>query len=116
MEYDMEIVNLLLDDVLVASHFLVDFAYLLLNNVFIDWGKCDCRYTNKDVCKFLVTDFYKILCYKQARYYEELKDYDRNAEDHLLIQTKIKKITEVGLLLHKKEYHETIIYYMDILS
>ena len=58
----------------------------------------------------------QILCEKHAVYIEELKDYSKNAEEHLLIQNKIKKINELGLLLQKKEYHDEIIYLMNILS
>jgi hypothetical protein len=60
-------------------------------------------------------DFYQLLCKKQTEYLEDIQDYSKNADDHLSLQNKIKKINEIGLLLQKKEYHDEIIYFMNIL-
>jgi hypothetical protein len=57
-----------------------------------------------------------MLCEKQLEYLEELKDYTKNADEHLSTQKKIKKINDLGLLLQKKEYHDEIVYLINILS
>jgi hypothetical protein len=96
--------------------FLVDLGQLFFNHVFVSWNTPDGLINENHIRKFLVTDFYRILCEKQAVYCEELKDYSKNADEHLLIQTKIKKIATLFQSLQKKEFHDEIIYYMNILS
>ena len=116
MDYNKEGILNLLDNVLLSQMFLVELGYLLLKNVFVTWNTSECRIGEKHIRRFLVTDLYRILCEKQTVYLEELKDYSKNADEHLLIQTKIKKIGEICLSLQKKEFHDDIIYYMNILS
>jgi hypothetical protein len=116
MDYNKEGIIYLLDKVLLSQTFLVDLGYLLLNHIFVSWNTTDCLIGENHIRKFLVTDFYQILCEKQSVYIEELTDYSKNANEHLLIQTKIKKIAATCLSLQKKEFHDEIIYYMNILS
>ena len=118
MDYNKEGILYLLDSILVSQQnmFLVDLGQLLLNHIFVSWNTPDCLITEKHIRKFLVTDFYQILYEKQAVYLEDLIDYSKNADEHLLIQTKIKKIAEICLSLRKKDFHDEIIYYMNILS
>lgn len=118
MDYNKEGILYLLDNILISHQnmFLVDLGYLFLNHVFVSWNTHDGLIGEKDIRRFLVTDFYQILCEKQAVYLKELQDYSKNADEHLLIQTKIKKIAEICLSLRKKEFHDEIIYYMNILS
>lgn len=116
MDYNKEGILYLLDGVLLSQMFLVELGQLLLIHIFVSWNKADCLISDKHVRKFLVTEFYQILCEKQSVYIEDLRDYSKNADEHLLIQTKIKKITSICLSLQKKEFHDEIIYYMNILS
>jgi hypothetical protein len=118
MDYNKEGILYLLDSILLSKHnmFLVEIGTLLLNHIFVSWNAPDCLISEKRVRKFLVTDFYQILCEKQTIYFEDLKDYSKTADEHLFIQTKIKKIAEICLSLRKKEFHDEIIYYMNILS
>jgi hypothetical protein len=118
MDYNREGILYLLDSILLSQQnmFLVELGNLFLNHVFVSWNKADCLISDKHVRKFLVTDFYQILCEKQVGYIDDLKDYSKNADEHLLIQTKIKKIAAICLSLQKKEFHDEIIYYMNILS
>ena len=118
MDYNREGILYLLDSILLSQQnmFLVELGNLFLNHVFVSWNKADCLISDKHVRKFLVTDFYQILCETQAAYLEDLTDYSKNADEHLLIQTKIKKIAAICLSLQKKDFHDEIIYYMNILS
>lgn len=118
MDYNKEGILYLLDSILLSQNnmFLVELGTFLLNHVFVNLNTSDGLIGETRIRKFLVTDFYQILCEKQATYYEELKDYSKNAEEHLLIQTKIKKIASICLSLQKKDFHDEIIYYMNILS
>ena len=118
MDYNKEGILYLLDSILLSQQnmFLVELGNLFLNHVFVSWNKVNCLIGEKEIRKFLVTDFYQILYEKQAVYLEDLLDYSKNADEHLLIQTKIKKITNLFQSLQKKEFHDDIIYYMDILS
>ena len=116
MDYNKEKIMAIINDILMAPRLSLEIAKLLLEYVFVSWNKPENIIGEKQIRKFLVVDFYQILCEKHAVYIEELKDYSKNAEEHLLIQNKIKKINEFGLLLQKKEYHDEIIYLMNILS
>jgi hypothetical protein len=118
MDYNKEGILYLLDSILLSQNnmFLVEIGTLFLNHIFISWISPHCLFDEKSVRKFLVTDFYQILCQKQEIYFEDLKDYSKTADEHLFIQTKIKKIAEICLSLRKKEFHDEIIYYMNILS
>ncbi len=118
MDYNKEGILYLLDSILLSQQnmFLVELGYLFLNHVFVSWNTTSCLFTETHIRKFLVTDFYQILCETQAAYLEDLTDYSKNADEHLLIQTKIKKIAAICLSLQKKDFHDEIIYYMNILS
>lgn len=116
MKYDKDLVLQRIDDILTGPQLLLEIAKLLLEFVFVSWNKLDNVVEEKHIRRFLIVDFYVLLCIKNGVYIEELKDYSKNAEEHLLIQNKIKKINELGLLLQKKEYHDEIVYLMNILS
>lgn len=117
MENKEEIIAII-NNILDAPRLSLEIAKLLLEYVFVSWNKPlpDKQFEEKDIRRFLIVDFYNILYEKQAVYLKELLDYSKNAEEHLLIQNKIKKISELGLHLKKKEYHDEIIYLMNILS
>ena len=104
------------DDIIVKPQLSLEIAKLLLKYVFIDWNSPDCLFGDKAVRKVLVVDFYQILSKKQSRYFEELEDYTNNSEYHSLVQTNIKSIASLIIRLQKKEFHDEIIYYMNILS
>ena len=116
MDYNRERILVIINDILLAPRLSLEIAKLLLEFVFVSWNKLDNVVGEKHICRFLIVDFYQILCEKHAVYIEELKDYSKTADEHLLIQNKIKKINELELLLQKKEYHDEIIYLMNILS
>ena len=116
MDYNNEKIMAIINDILMAARLSLEIAKLLLEYVFVSWNKPENIIGEKQIRKFLIVDFYQILCEKHAVYIEDLKDYSKNAEEHLLIQNKIKKINELGLLLQKKDYHDEIIYLMNILS
>ena len=105
-----------INDILLASRLSLEVAKLSLDYVFVSWNKPENIIGEKQIRRFLVVDFYEMLCEKQSEYLEELKDYTKNADEHLSTQKKIKKINDLGLLLQKKEYHDEIIYFMNILS
>ena len=115
MDCNTERINILLNDILLAPQLSLKIAKLLLECVFVSWNRSENTVGENHIRRFLVVDFYQILCKKQAEYIEEMHDYSKNADDHLSLQNKIKKINEIGLLLQKKEYHDEIIYFMNIL-
>ena len=116
MDYNRERILAIINDILLEPRLSLEIAKLLLECVFVSWNKPENVVGEKYIRRFLIVDFYQILCEKHAAYIEDLRDYSKNAEEHLLIQNKIKKINEFGLLLQKKEYHDEIIYLMNILS
>jgi len=109
------------DEIILSRRMSLDIAKILLENVFIGW-KCETVKTDfetiqhKDVRKYLILEFYDILCDNQNEYFIELKDYTKNAEYHELVQKKIKNIAILGDNLKNKSFHDEIIYYMAILS
>ena len=105
-----------IDDIIIKPQLSLEIAKLLLEYIFIGWGSPNCIFYEKAVRKVLVVDFYQILCKKQAHYFEELEDYTHNSEYHSLVQKKIKIISSLGLKLQIKDFHDEIIYYMNILS
>ena len=105
-----------INDILIASRLSLEIAMLLLDYVFVSWNKPENIIGEKHIRRFLVVDFYEMLCEKQLEYLEELKDYTKNADEHLSTQKKIKKINDLGLLLQKKEYHDEIVYLINIVS
>jgi hypothetical protein len=116
MDYNRERILAIINEILMAPRISLEIAKLLLECVFVSWNKPENTVGEKYIRRFLIVDFYQILCEKHAAYIEDLRDYSKNAEEHLLIQNKIKKINEVGLLLQKKDYHDEIVYLMNILS
>ena len=110
------IVSAIIDDIIIGGQLSLKIANCLLEHVFNGWNTPDNLISEKSIRKYLVVDFYQILCEKQSVYLEELQDYSKNADDHNLLQQKIKGIASLGLQLQKKEYHDEIIYYMNILS
>ena len=116
MDYNRERILAIINDILLAPRLSLEIARLLLDFVFVSWNKPENVVGEKHIRRFLIADFYQILCEKHAVYIEELKDYSKNAEEHLSIQNKMKKINELGLLLQKKEYHDEIVYLMNILA
>jgi hypothetical protein len=115
MDYNKEQIKAVINEILIKPRLSLEIAKMLLEYVFVSWNNPENVIGEKHIRKFLITDFYQMLCEKQSVYLEELKDYSKNADEHLLIQNKIKKINELGLLLQKKEYHDEIIYLMNIL-
>lgn len=105
-----------IDNILTASRVSMEIAKYLLQNVFVSWNKPDNLIGENAIRKYLVVDFYQTLVGKQVIYFEELDDYSKNAEYHSSLQQKIKKINELGLHLQKREFHDDIIYYMNILA
>ena len=109
------------DEILLSRRMSLDIAKILLKNVFIGWT-CEIVQPElvtiqyKDVRKYLVSEFYDILCHNQNEYFVELKDYTKNAEYHELVQKKIKNISILADNLKHKSFHDEIIYYMTILS
>ena len=118
MDYNREQIIAVVNEFLLVPRLSLFITKMLLKCVFVSWNKPlpDKQFEEKDIRRFLLVDFYEILHKKKLIYIEELKDYSKNAEEHLLIQNKIKKINELELLLQKKEYHDEIIYLMNILS
>jgi len=105
-----------IDEIIVAQQLSLKIAQKLLEHVFYGWNKPDNLIGEKTIRKYLVVDFYQLLVEKQGAYLEELQDYSKNAEEHHLLQQKIKNIASLGLQLQKREYHDEIIYFMNILS
>jgi hypothetical protein len=105
-----------IDSIIIGGQLSLKIANCLLEHVFYGWNKPDNLIGEKSIRKYLVVDFYQILSETQSVYLEELNDYSKNAEYHGLLQQKIKSISSLGLQLQKKEYHDEIIYYMNILS
>ena len=116
MDYNKNQILGIINIILLEPQLSLEIAKLLLEGVFVSWNKPENVVGEKHIRKFLITVFYQILCERQEEYFEELKDFNKNADEHLSIQNKMKKIIELGLLLQKKEYHDEIIYLMNILS
>jgi len=116
MDYNKELIVATIDDILLTSQLSLEITRLFLNYIFVSWNKPNNEIGEKDIRKFLIVDFYQILIGKQTEYIGDLKDYSKNADEHLLLQDKIKSIANLCLKLQKKEYHDEIIYLMNILS
>jgi len=116
MDYNKEQMMVIINDILLNPRLSLFITKMLLKCVFVSWNASDNVLGEKHIRKFLIVDFYEMLHKKKQVYIEELKDYGKTADEHLLIQNKIKKIYELELLLQKKEYHDEIIYLMNILS
>ena len=109
-------INTVLNEILLSLQLTLEIARLLLECVFVSWNKPETILEEKHIRKFLITDFYQILCKAQTVYLEEMQDFSKTADEHLLTQNKFRKITELGFLLQKKEYHDEIIYLMNVLT
>ena len=105
-----------IDEIIVAQQLSLKISEILLEHVFHEWNKPNNLIGDKTIRKYLVVDFYQLLMKKQKVYIEELQDYSKNAEEHSWLQQNIKNIASLGLQLQKKEYHDEIIYLMNILS
>jgi hypothetical protein len=103
-----------IDNIILSPQLSLEVAKLLLNFFFHDYN--DDLKTNKRVRRFLVTDFYVMLREKQNSYFDELNDFSKNADYHNLTQKRIKNICDLWIKLQKKEYHDEILYFMDIMS
>jgi hypothetical protein len=116
MDYNKEQMMVIINDILLNPRLSLFITKMLLKCVFVSWNAPDNVLGEKHIRRFLIVDFYEMLHKTKQVYIEELKDYSKTADEHLLIQNKIKKINELELLLQKKEYHDEIIYLMNILS
>jgi hypothetical protein len=116
MDNNIARINAALNESLLSPQLTLEIAKLLLEYVFVSWNKPETVLEEKAVRKYLIVDFYQILCKAQTVYLEEMQDFSKTADDHLLTQNKFRKITELAFLLQKKEYHDEIIYVMNILS
>ena len=109
-----------IDKMLTSRRHSFSIARVLLEHVFVDWNynKSDdiCSTPTYSVRRFLVLDFYQLLCTKYDEYARDIKDFSKNADYHHDLQQKMKKINEITLQLEKPEFHSEIIYYMNILS
>ena len=123
-ENDNNIMNAL-DKMLTSRRYSFSIARVLLEHVFIDWTSDKsvdiCNNQNnysetRNVRRFLVLDFYQLLCTKYDEYTRDIKDFSKNADYHHDLQQKMKKINEITLQLEKPDFHNEIIYYMNILS
>ena len=108
-----------IDKMLTSRRHSFSIARVLLEHVFVDWN---CNKSNDisngsySVRRFLVLDFYQLLCTKYDEYAHDIKDFSKNADYHHDLQQKMKKINEITLQLEKPDFHGEIIYYMNILS
>jgi hypothetical protein len=103
-----------IDNIILSSQLSLELAKFLLTFFFKDYN--DDLIMNKKIRRFLVTDFYVMLGEKQSIYFDELYDFSKNSEYHNLTQKRIKNISQLGLELQKKEYHDEILYFMNIMS
>lgn len=117
-ENDNNIMNAI-DKMLKSRRNGFSIARVLLEHVFLHWNRdksddnCNELYS---VRRFLVLDFYQLLCTKYDEYARDIKDFSKNADYHHDLQQKMKKINEITLQLEKPDFHSEIIYYMNILS
>jgi hypothetical protein len=109
-------INTVLNEILLSLQLTLEIARLLLECVFVSWNKPETLLEEKIIRRYLIVDFYQILCKTQTKYLEEMQDFSKTSDEHLLTQNKFKKITELAFLLQKKDYHDEIIYLMNILS
>ena len=117
-----------IDKMLISRRYSFSIARVLLEHVFVDWNSdkshdiCSNQYSQnnyfetRQVRRFLVLDFYQLLCIKHDKYTHDITDFSKNADYHYDLQQKMKKINEITLQLEKPDFHSEIIYYMNILS
>ena len=118
-----------------SGRYSYEIAKLLLEHQFPDWTykklllmgaeEINIKYNNRSyttsssslsIRRYLVTDFYQLLCTKKVIYISELSDFTKNNDYHYQLQGKIKYIGEILVLLEKMDFHDDVIYYMTILS
>jgi hypothetical protein len=113
-----------LDDILLSHRIHFDLAKMLLENVFVYWNQetnnqsdiaFDKRY-EKALRKYIIENLYEMLCKKQREYFLELNDFNKTNDYHTEIQKRVQNIIELAKLIDKKEFHDEIIYFMDILA
>lgn len=109
-----------LDDILLSHRIHFELAKMLLENVFVYWNReADITFKKKHektLRKYIIENLYEILCKKQREYFLELHDFNKTNDYHTEIQTRLQNIIELAKLIDKKEFHDEIIYFMDILS
>jgi hypothetical protein len=109
----MEKIMVALDDILLSHRQCFEIAKILLETIFIQYDPELVR--DREIRKYLVTDFYEILGKKQQEIIIELKDYSKTADYHTALQEKNKNLITIANELNKKEFHDDIIYFMNIL-
>jgi hypothetical protein len=109
-----------LDDILLSHRIHFELAKMLLENVFVYWNReTDIAFKKrheKTLRKYIIENLYEILCKKQREYFLELHDFNKTNDYHTEIQKRLQNIIELAKLIDKKEFHDEIIYFMDILS
>jgi spore coat polysaccharide biosynthesis predicted glycosyltransferase SpsG len=111
----MEKIETVLDDLLLSPRICFEIAKLLLETVFIQYDNNGSKRIENSVRKYLITDFYELLGKKQNEYLIELKDYSKNNEYHRQVQQRMKNIIILADDLNNKDFHDNIIYFMNIL-
>ena len=111
MDEKYKIVYAKIDDKILSDRLNFEITTILLMDVFINWSTGE-----KSVRKFLLDDLYHILEYNKEQYLLDLDDYSKNAELHYEIQKKLKKTKELIVWSQNKQFHDDILYLMNILS
>jgi len=112
-----------LDDILLSHRIHFELAKMLLTNVFVYWNRvtnneADIAFNKiyeKSLRKYMIEKLYEMLCKKQREYFLELHDFNKTNDYHTEIQKRLQNIIELAKLIDKKEFHDEIIYFMDIL-
>ena len=124
-----------LDSLFLSGRNSYEIAKLLLEHQFPDWTyknlllmgalEINIKYNNRSyttsssslsIRRYLVTDFYQLLCTKKVIYISELSDFTKNNDYHYQLQEKIRSINTMLVLLENVDFHDDVIYYMTILS
>jgi hypothetical protein len=113
-----------LDYILLSHRIHLELAKMLLENVFVYWNgetnnEADIAFKKryeKALRKYIIENLYEMLCKKQREYFLELHDFDKTNDYHTEIQKRVQNIIELAKLIDKKDFHDEIIYFMDILS
>lgn len=124
-----------LDSLFLSSRNSYEIAKLLLEHQFPDWTyknlllmgalEINIKYNSRSfttsssslsIRRYLVTEFYQLLCKKKEIYISELSDFTKNNDYHYQLQEKIRSINTMLVLLENVDFHDDVIYYMTILS
>jgi DNA-binding transcriptional regulator WhiA len=124
-----------LDSLFLSGRNSYEIAKLLLEHQFPDWTykklllmgaeEINIKYNNRSyttsssslsIRRYLVTDFYQLLCTNKVIYISELSDFTKNNDYHYQLQEKIRSINTMLVLLENVDFHDDVIYYMTILS